>query len=246
MCFATIFRRGVEQCKILVFFSVWRRILIIYFPMLLTALSGILSYITGMSVSELKEENAMLRKRSMIHTAFSYLDFQLYLLQLDLVQVLSGHFTDYKDLIRQLGGIFIIVFGLIIVGVFKPKFLMQDRKFTFKNRPSGYFGSVLIGLAFAAGWTPCTGPILVSVIGLAATNPESAMIYMIAYILGFAIPFFVLSFFITKMSWIKRNSMKFMKIGGYVMIVMGIFLYFNWMTKIIVYFSSLFGGFTGF
>lgn len=90
---------------------------------------------------------------------------------------------------------------------------MQDRKFTFKNRPSGYFGSVLIGLAFAAGWTPCTGPILVSVIGLAATNPESAMIYMIAYILGFAIPFFVLSFFITKMSWIKRNSMKFMKIG---------------------------------
>ena len=84
-----------------------------------------------------------------------------------MVQALSGHFTDYKDLIRQLGGIFIIVFGLIIVGVFKPKFLMQDRKFTFKNRPSGYFGSVLIGLAFAAGWTPCTGPILVSVIGLA-------------------------------------------------------------------------------
>lgn len=138
------------------------------------------------------------------------------------------------------------MFGFIIVGVFKPKFLMQDRKFTFKNRPSGYFGSVLIGLAFAAGWTPCTGPILVSVIGLAATNPESAMIYMIAYILGFAIPFFVLSFFITKMSWIKRNSMKFMKIGGYIMIIMGIFLYFNWMTKIIVYFSSLFGGFTGF
>ena len=98
---------------------------------------------------------------------------------------------------------------------------MQDRKFTFKNRPSGYFGSVLIGLAFAAGWTPCTGPILVSVIGLAATNPESAMIYMIAYILGFAIPLFVLSFFITKMSWIKRNSMAFMKVGGYIMIVMG-------------------------
>ena len=88
------------------------------------------------------------------------------------------------------------------------------------------------------------GPILVSVIGLAATNPESAMIYMIAYILGFAIPFFVLSFFITKMSWIKRNSMAFMKVGGYIMIVMGVFLYFNWMTKIIVYFSSLFGGFT--
>ena len=54
-------------------------------------------------------------------------------------------------------------------------------------------------------------------------KPESAMIYMIAYILGFAIPFFVLSFFITKMSWIKRNSMAFMKVGGYIMIVMGVF-----------------------
>ena len=216
-------------------------------PCCLPLYPAFLSYITGMSVSELKEENAMLRKRSMIHTAFFLLGFSIIFIAIEFGTSFIGDiFTNYNDLIRQLGGIFIIVFGLIIVVVFKPKFLMQDRKFTFKNRPSGYFGSVLIGLAFAAGWTPCTGPILVSVIGLAATNPESAMIYMIAYILGFAIPFFVLSFFITKMSWIKRNSMKFMKIGGYVMIVMGIFLYFNWMTKIIVYFSSLFGGFTGF
>ena len=137
-----------------------------------------------MSVSELKEENAMLRKRSMIHTAFFLLGFSIIFIAIGFgTSFIGGIFTDYKDLIRQLGGIFIIVFGLIIVGVFKPKFLMQDRKFTFKNRPSGYFGSVLIGLAFAAGWTPCTAPILVSVIGLAATNPESAMIYMIAYIL---------------------------------------------------------------
>ena len=148
-----------------------------------------------MSVSELKEENAMLRKRSMIHTAFSYLVFQLFLLQLEFGTSFIGRaiFTNYKDLIRQLGGIFIIVLVLLLSVVFKPKFLMQDRKFTFKNRLSGYFGSVLIGLAFAAGWTPCTGPILVSVIGLAATNPESAMIYMIAYILGFVIPFFSIS-----------------------------------------------------
>ncbi|MGU3443340.1 cytochrome c-type biogenesis protein CcdA [Bacillus cereus] len=216
-------------------------------PCCLPLYPAFLSYITGMSVSELKEENAMLRKRSMIHTAFFLLGFSIIFIAIGFgTSFIGGIFTDYKDLIRQLGGIFIIVFGLIIVGVFKPKFLMQDRKFTFKNRPSGYFGSVLIGLAFAAGWTPCTGPILVSVIGLAATNPESAMIYMIAYILGFAIPFFVLSFFITNMSWIKRNSMAFMKVGGYIMIVMGVFLYFNWMTKIIVYFSSLFGGFTGF
>ena len=105
-----------------------------------------------MSVSELKEENAMLRKRSMIHTAFFLLGFSIIFIAIGFgTSFIGGIFTDYKDLIRQLGGIFIIVFGLIIVGVFKPKFLMQDRKFTFKNRPSGYFGSVLIGLAFAEG-----------------------------------------------------------------------------------------------
>ncbi|AWC34911.1 cytochrome c biogenesis CcdA family protein [Bacillus cytotoxicus] len=216
-------------------------------PCCLPLYPAFLSYITGMSVSELKEENAMLRKRSMLHTAFFLLGFSIVFIAIGFsTSFLGSFFKDYKDLIRQLGALFIIVFGLIIVGVFQPKFLMQDRKFTFKSRPSGYIGSILIGLAFAAGWTPCTGPILVAMIGLATTNPESAMLYMIAYILGFAIPFFVLSFFITKMSWIKRHSGTFVKVGGYIMIVMGVVLYFNWMTKIIVYFSSLFGGFTGF
>ena len=66
---------------------------------------------------------------------------------------------------------------------------MKDKRIEFKNRPSGYLGSFLIGLAFAAGWTPCTGPILGSVISLGMSQPGSAISYMLAYILGFAIPF---------------------------------------------------------
>ena len=69
----------------------------------------------------------------MIHTAFFLLGFSIIFIAIGFgTSFIGGIFTDYKDLIRQLGGIFIIVFGLIIVGVFKPKFLMQDRKFTFK------------------------------------------------------------------------------------------------------------------
>ncbi len=81
------------------------------------------------------------------------------------------------------------VFGFVIIGIFKPKFLMTDRRLSFQHRPSGYIGSFLIGMAFAAGWTPCTGPILVSVIALAATNPSLGVVYMAAYSLGFALPF---------------------------------------------------------
>lgn len=216
-------------------------------PCCLPLYPAFLSYITGMSVAELQTENALLQKRSLLHTIFFLLGFSVIFIAMGFATSFVGNFfTQYKDLIRQLGGIFIVFFGLVIVGILKPEFLMKDRRFEFKNRPSGYIGSALIGMAFSAGWTPCTGPILTAVIMLAATNPGSAMIYMIAYILGFAIPFLILSFFFGRMKWIRKHSGKIMKVGGYIMIVMGIVLYFDWMTKIINIFQSLFGGFTGF
>ena len=216
-------------------------------PCCLPLYPAFLSYITGMSVGELKTENAMLQKRSLLHTIFFLLGFSAIFIAIGFgTSFVGSFFLEYKDLIRQLGGIFIVLFGLIIVGVFKPEFLMKDRKLEFKNRPSGYFGSSLIGMAFAAGWTPCTGPILSAVIALAATNPGSGVLYMVAYSLGFAIPFLILSFFVGKMKWIRKNSGKIVKVGGYLMIVMGIVLFFDWMTKIITIFSGMFGGFTGF
>ena len=216
-------------------------------PCCLPLYPAFLSYITGMSVGELRDENAMLQKRSLLHTFFFLLGFSIIFIAIGFGTSFIGQFfLSYKDLIRQLGGIFIVLFGLMIVGVFKPDFMMRDRRIEFKNRPSGYIGSVLIGMAFAAGWTPCTGPILSSVILLAASNPGSGVLYMLAYSLGFAIPFLILSFFVGRMKWIKKHSGKIMKIGGYIMIVMGIVLFFDWMTKIITLFQGMFGGFTGF
>ena len=155
-------------------------------------------------------------------------------------------FINYQDLLRQVGAILIVVFGLMIVGLLQIDFLMKDRKFQFKNRPSGYLGSVLIGLAFAAGWTPCTGPILMSIILLAGTNPDSGIFYMLAYFFGFAVPFFVLSFFIARLGLVRKHSQKIVKIGGYVMIAVGILLFFDGLDYIIRILSSVFGGFTGF
>ncbi|NHM29910.1 cytochrome c biogenesis CcdA family protein [Neobacillus terrae] len=216
-------------------------------PCCLPLYPAFLSYITGMSVGELKTENAMLQKRSILHTFFFLIGFSIIFVALGFTTSFLGRFFyNYQDLIRQLGAIFMVLFGLMVVGVFKPEFLMKDRRLEFKHRPSGFIGSILIGMAFAAGWTPCTGPILGAVLSLAATNPGSSMLYMSGYILGFVIPFFILSFFIGRMKWIRRNSAKIMMVGGYIMIVMGIMLFFNWLTKIIIAFQSLFGGFTGF
>ena len=216
-------------------------------PCCLPLYPAFLSYVTGMSVGELKSENVMLQKRSLLHTLFFLIGFSIIFIAIGFgTSLIGSFFREYQDLIRQLGGIFIVFFGLMVVGLFKPEFMMKDRRFEFKNRPSGYIGSVLIGMAFAAGWTPCTGPILSSVILLAATKPEFGVLYMTAYSLGFAIPFFILSFFIGRMGWIRKHNTKIVKVGGYIMIVMGLVLFFDWMTKIIILFQGMFGGFTGF
>ena len=216
-------------------------------PCTLPLYPAFLSYITGMTLDELKAEKGMLQKRAILHTLFFLIGFSIIFIAIGFSASLArDFFLQYQDLLRQVGAILIVIFGLIIVGLLQVDFLMKDRKFQFKSRPSGYIGSALIGLAFAAGWTPCTGPILASIILLASTNPESAMGYMLAYYLGFAIPFFVLSFFITRLNWIRRNSQKIVKVGGWIMIAVGILLFFNGLEYITRILLPIFGGFTGF
>jgi cytochrome c-type biogenesis protein len=216
-------------------------------PCCLPLYPAFLSYITGMSINELKSENARIQKRSLLHTLFFLLGFSVIFIAIGFGTSFIGNlFLNYQDLIRQIGAILIVFFGLVILGVFTPDVLMKERRFEFQNRPAGLLGSILIGMAFAAGWTPCTGPILASVILLATSNPGSGIIYMIAYTLGFAIPFFILSFFIGKINWIEKHNVMIMKIGGVIMIIMGVMLFFDWLTKIIIFFTNLFGGFTGF
>ncbi|WP_110929532.1 cytochrome c biogenesis CcdA family protein [Bacillus massiliglaciei] len=216
-------------------------------PCCLPLYPAFLSYITGMSVGEIKSENVLLHKRSLIHTLFFLLGFSVVFLAIgSSTPYIASYFAEYKELFRQIGAVLIIFFALVIVGVFRPKMLMKDKRIEFKHRPSGYIGSILIGLSFAAGWTPCTGPILGSVILLGATQPGMALYYMMAYILGFALPFIILSFFIGKLTWFKRNSQLIMKSGGYLMMVMGVILYFDWMKQLISLISIPFGGFTGF
>lgn len=199
-----------------------------------------------MSVSELKEDNAMLKRKSLLHTISFLIGFTTIFLVLGFSGSFLSQFLIQNDtIIRRLGAILIIFFGFVIIGVFNFQFLMKDRKISFKNRPAGFIGSFLIGLTFSLGWTPCTGPILSAVLVLAADSPELFMVMMLAYSLGFSVPFLVLSFFVGKLNWVRKHSGTIVKIGGYIMIMMGIALYFDWMTALTSYLVGLFG-FQGF
>lgn len=211
-------------------------------PCVLPVYPVFLSYITGMSVSEMKDDNSKLNRKALLHTIFFLIGFSSIFIAIGFsTSAISEFLITYQDIIRQVGAILIIFFGLVIVGVFNFEFLMKNRQIQFKNRPAGYLGTLLIGVAFSLGWTPCTGPILMVVFSLAATNPEIGMIMMIAYILGFAIPFLVMAFFIGRLNWIKKHSAKIVKVGGYVMIFFGIALFFDWMTDVTAYLANWFG-----
>lgn len=207
-----------------------------------------LSYITGVSTDDLKQKGKGISTKAMVHTSIFILGFSTIFIVLGMSTSFVGEiFIKYNNLIRQMGAIFIVVFGLVTMGLFNPSFLMRSHQFRIKNRPSGFIGTYVIGLAFAAGWTPCIGPILASVIALSMANPGSGMMYMSAFSVGFAIPFFAMSFFIGKMNWIKKYMNIIMKIGGTLMILFGIMLYFDWMTLIVSYLvNNVFNGFMGF
>ncbi|MEV9639372.1 cytochrome c biogenesis protein CcdA [Mammaliicoccus sciuri] len=230
-----------------IFFAFGAGFLSFISPCVLPLYPAFISYITGMSLDDLGDKSKGMNRTGILHTLFFLLGFSVVFVFLGFsTSFIGAIFLQYQDLIRQIGAIFIVLFGLMTIGLFKPEFLMKEKKLQFKNRPAGYLGTALIGLAFSAGWQPCMGPIIGAIIYLAATNPASSMLYMILYVLGFAIPFFFLSFFITRIGWIRKHSMKITKAGGYLMIAFGILLFFNGMVYLTSLLSPIFGDFQGF
>ncbi|RAI82718.1 cytochrome c biogenesis protein CcdA [Macrococcoides goetzii] len=205
-------------------------------PCVLPIYPAFLSYITGVSYNDLKDKK--MDKKALLHTVFFLIGFSIVYISLGVgLGFVSDFLQSYDNTIRMVGGLLCIIFGLVVLGIFNPQFLMKDRKFEFKKRPTGFIGTLLIGIAFAAGWTPCMGPIIGTIFSMAAVNQSLALIYMIAYVLGFCIPFFLLTFFITKINILKKYSQIITKIGGVMMIIMGLLLFFDKLTAITQFFS---------
>lgn len=198
-------------------------------------------------MKNLQDGKGVFQKRALLHTLFFIFGFSTIFFALGLSASFIGNmFSGNQELIRKLGAVMIIVMGLMMLGIFKPSVLMKDIRFEWNKKPVGYLGSILVGVTYAAGWTPCVGPILTAVLALGVTNPSEALIYTFSYTLGFAIPFFIMAFFLGRMKWILKYSNRLMKIGGALMVLTGVLLYTNQMTQITIFFIDLYGGFTGF
>jgi cytochrome c-type biogenesis protein len=226
--------------ELTVWLALWAGVASFVSPCCLPLYPSYLSYISGVSVQQLKTDTTKeIRLRTLTHTLFFIIGFSVIFYALGAAAgLLAELFQQWKTLISQLAGILIIVMGLVLVGVFKPQLLMREWKPNVTRR-AGYLGSFLVGIGFAAGWSPCVGPILSAIIGLSTTERGLWLPMITAYTLGFAIPFFVMAFFLGSTRWILRYSPIVMKAGGAVMIVVGILLYTGQLNKLTIWLQEI-------
>src|SRR3989338_7976666 len=152
-------------------------------PCVLPIIPGFLAYLAGSSTTETSPK----RKEIFINSVFFVLGFGVVfaLLGVLLNTLLERIAYDAQTWLSRIGGVMIIFFGLYLVGLIKVPFLEKEYKFGVKTKfKSRYATSFLFGLAFAAGWTPCVGPALGVILGLAATAPGSAFLLLLTYALG--------------------------------------------------------------
>ena len=141
---------------------------------------------------------------------------------------------QYQDVLRKVGGILIIIFGLYLLGILKLKFFMTERRLMeFETRPVGYLGSFLIGTAFAAGWTPCVGPILSSILAISMSSEDvgRGAALLAVYSAGLGIPFVFVGLFIGRLKgtlgWLKRHGELINRIAGVLLMFLGVLIFFD-------------------
>lgn len=218
-------------------------------PCVLPIFPAYLSYITGISVKELQgTHDGKIRKKILSHSIFFLLGVSLIFISLGIGASFLGEWIqllltgDSGLLIQRLAGVFILLMGLFVGGWLNIKALMMEKRIQPSKRPVGYAGTFFVGVGFAAGWTPCIGPIFGSILFLSASEPTYGVIYTTMYIIGFALPFLVLTFFLGSTRWIVRRSQIIMKVGGIVMIMMGIVLFTGQMPRISAFLLRLVEG----
>lgn len=194
-------------------------------PCVLPIYPAFLSYVTGVSVDELSAGTKAAKARVLKHSLAFFVGFSVIYVSLGLAaSALGSFFYSGRSWLPIVGGVFSVAMGLALMGVIRIPFLMRDSRMQLASRPEGYLGSALIGLTFAAGWTPCIGPILGAVLALAVNSPGKGGLLLLVYSIGFAIPFITMAYAIGSVRALSKYSIWVERIGGAVMVLMGILL----------------------
>jgi cytochrome c-type biogenesis protein len=220
-------------------------------PCVLPLIPSYITYITGLSFADLQAENptSKVRRQTIIHSLLFIAGFTFVFILLGASATFIGGFLqEHMKMIRRLGGVLIVLFGVHLTGIVPIQLLLGEKRMTIHNKPAGYAGSFLVGVAFSAGWTPCIGPILASILMVAATEETlyHGIILLLAYSMGLAIPFFLSALamhrFLVTFNRFKKYIRLFEIVTGIFLIIIGIMVYGNYLTKLSAIFSRIFSG----
>ena len=207
-------------------------------PCILPMIPAFLAYISGATLSEISHKGGsqtitVNKTKIILNTVFFVLGFSVVFSTLGVIinSTLTSSSGALIDGFNQVGGIIIIGFGVFLLLSSKINNLNIEKKFIPKRSKASYPLSFVFGLAFAAAWTPCVGPILGTILTLAATTPSIAFNLLLAYSLGLGIPFVLMGVFFSRANRIIKAMSKHLKyynliLGGFI-ILLGILVFTN-------------------
>ena len=199
-------------------------------PCVLPLIPGYISYISGESLGDIVEK----QKKVILKTVLFSLGFSLVFISFGATASFIGNILlENSNTLRIIAGIIIIIFSLQLIGILNLNFLNQEKRYQTKNYSNNLFFPVLVGAAFGFGWTPCIGPVLGSILTLAAVESSigKGILLLSFYSLGLAIPFILSGYGISKFLAFSKNFRKNIKIvsvsGGVILLITGILILTN-------------------
>ena len=214
-------------------------------PCVLPLIPGYISFVSGVSVDEMRGERAMAsasRAQVFVASLAFVVGFSLVFVALGASATAVGKFLFAKlPLLSRIAGVLLIVFGLHTMGAFRLAFLEQEKRVHTQRKPAGVLGALLVGVAFAFGWTPCIGPILGGILAIAGSKNSigEGVLLLAVYSLGLGIPFLLTSLAIDKFlnaaKRIRRHYHAIEVASGALLIVIGFLILTGQLTIIVRY-----------
>ncbi len=206
-------------------------------PCVLPLVPSYLSFVTGMSLEDL--QTGVDRRNTMVHATLFVLGFSAVFIVMGATASFLGQFVKQNEsLIARVGGAIIVVFGLHLMGLFRLAPLLRERRIHLQDKPAGHIGTLAVGMAFGAGWTPCLGPVLGGILTFAgiSENLGGGVGMLTAYSSGLAVPFLVSAITIERFLAAFQRFRRFLPAiqftSGLVMVVLGLLLITGWFTAL--------------
>ena len=217
-------------------------------PCVLPLVPSYITYITGVSFHELTgaESKSKLRWVTIFHSLLFISGFStIFIIMGASASYLGQLLAQYQEWIMKAGGVLIIILGINFTGVITLPFLQMEKRFELRKKPIGYMGSFFVGIIFAAGWTPCIGPILSTILIYAGTAKSfyAGIVLLFLYSMGLGLPFFLSSLafnsFLGAFEKLKRYMRVITLVSGLFLIAIGILMLTDTFQEINHYLNSL-------